>query len=191
MASVICNLKQGTAEWLKFRNHYFSSSEAAAMMGISKHMTRDDLLFKKYTGIEKEYSTYTLNIFRRGHEAEESARKIIEEQICEELFPAVYVNGDMLASVDGITIDTSIAFEHKLFNLRLHDSVSKGVLPKEYEPQCQQILLVTGAKKLIFVCSDGTEERIAQIEVIPDDVYFLKLVDGWKQFKIDLENYGK
>ena len=191
MAGVICNLKQGTDEWLEFRNNHFSSSEAAAMLGISKHMTRDELLFKKYTGIEKEYNSYTLNLFQRGHDAEESARRIIEKQVCEELFPAVYAMDNLMGSVDGITLDESIAFEHKLFNLRLHDSVSKGILPKEYEPQCQQILMVTGAKKLIFVCSDGTEEKIAQMEVMPDESYFLKLIDGWKQFNIDLESYEK
>jgi predicted phage-related endonuclease len=97
---------------------------------------------------------------------------------------------DLMASVDGITINGSIAFEHKLFNLRLHDSVSKGILPKEYEPQCQQIMMVTGASKLIFVCSDGTEEKIAQMELMPDNSYFKKLLDGWMDFKIDLENYG-
>lgn len=188
---MICNLKQGTEEWLEFRNKHFSASEAAAMLGISKHTTRDELLFKKYTGIEKEYNSYTLNLFQRGHEAEESARRIIEEQIGEELFPAVYAMNDLMGSVDGITLDESIAFEHKLFNLRLHDSVSKGILPKEYEPQCQQILMVTGAKKLIFVCSDGTEEKMAQMEVMPDESYFLKLIDGWKQFNIDLESYEK
>ncbi len=191
MAGVICNLKQGTEEWLEFRNKHFSASEAAAMLGISKHTTRDELLFKKYTGIEKEYNSYTLNLFQRGHEAEESARRIIEEQIGEELFPAVYAMNDLMASVDGITFDESIVFEHKLFNLRLHDSVSKGILPKEYEPQCQQILLVTGAKKLIFVCSDGTEEKIAQMEVIPVYNSFKELQEGWKKFKFDLENYGK
>ncbi len=190
MASVICNLKQGTEEWLEFRNKHFSASEAAAMLGISKHTTRDELLFKKYTGIEKEYNSYTLNLFQRGHEAEESARRIIEEQIGEELFPAVYAMNDLMASVDGITFDESIVFEHKLFNLRLHDSVSKGILPKEYEPQCQQIMMVTGASKLIFVCSDGTEEKIAQMELMPDNSYFKKLLDGWMDFKIDLENYG-
>lgn len=190
MAGVICNLKQGTDEWLAFRNNHFSSSEASAMLGISKHMTRDELLFKKYTGIEKEYNNYTLNLFRRGHEAEESARRIIEKQINDDLFPAVYVMSDLMASVDGITINGSIAFEHKLFNLRLHDSVSKGILPKEYEPQCQQIMMVTGASKLIFVCSDGTEEKIAQMELMPDNSYFKKLLDGWMDFKIDLENYG-
>lgn len=190
MAGVICNLKQGTEEWLEFRNKHFSASEAAAMLGISKHTTRDELLFKKYTGIEKEYNSYTLNLFQRGHEAEESARRIIEEQIGEELFPAVYAMNDLMASVDGITFDESIVFEHKLFNMRLHDSISKGILPEEHMPQCQQTLLVTGAKSLIFVCSNGDRESMAQLMVYPDYYYFTKIDLGWADFKRDLDNYG-
>lgn len=190
MAGVICNLKQGTEEWLEFRNKHFSASEAAAMLGISKHTTRDELLFKKYTGIEKEYNSYTLNLFQRGHEAEESSRRIIEEQIGEELFPAVYAMNDLMASVDGITFDESIVFEHKLFNMRLHDSISKGILPEEHMPQCQQTLLVTGAKSLIFVCSNGDRESMAQLMVYPDYYYFTKIDLGWADFKRDLDNYG-
>lgn len=187
---VIINNLQGTPEWHKYKESMFGASEAAAMLGISKKMTREELLFQKFTGLKKEYSSFVMNLFEKGHEAEAKAREIIEEQIGEELYPAVYALGMMIASLDGITASGEIAFEHKLFNLRLHDSVSKGILPKEYEPQCQQILLVTGAKKLIFVCSDGTEEKKAQMEVMPDDIYFLKLIEGWKQFNIDLKNYG-
>ena len=147
MAGVICNLKQGTDEWLAFRNNHFSSSEASAMLGISKHMTRDELLLKSTPELKKNTTATRLIFFSADTKAEESAR-IIEKQINDDLFPAVYVMSDLMASVDGITINGSIAFEHKLFNLRLHDSVSKGILPKEYEPQCQQIMMVTGAKQV-------------------------------------------
>lgn len=190
MAGMICNIKQGTEEWLELRSKCFSASDAAAMLGLSKHTKRDELLFRKYTGIEKEYSSYALNLFKNGHEAEFNARQIIEDMIDEELFAAVFKDGDLLASVDGITMDYSVAFEHKLFNLRLHDSVSKGSLPAEYMPQCQHILMLTGAKKLIFVCSDGTEEKMAIMDIYPDENYFQKIIDGWFDFKRDLDNYG-
>ena len=114
MAGMICNIKQGTEEWLELRSKCFSASDAAAMLGLSKHTKRDELLFRKYTGIEKEYSSYALNLFKNGHEAEFNARKIIEDMIDEELFPAVFKYDYLLASVDGITMDYSIAFEHKL-----------------------------------------------------------------------------
>ena len=74
--------------------------------------------------------------------------------------------------------------------MRLHDSISKGILPEEHMPQCQQTLLVTGAKSLIFVCSNGDRESMAQLMVYPDYYYFTKIDLGWADFKRDLDNYG-
>jgi len=189
MGTIINNL-QGTPEWHKYKESMFGASEAAAMLGISKKMTREELLFQKFTGLKKEYSSFVMNLFEKGHEAEAKAREIIEEQIGEELYPAVYALGMMIASVDGITASGETAFEHKLFNMRLHDSISKGMLPKEHMPQCQQTLLVTGAKSLMFVCSNGDKGSMAQLMVYPDHDYFTKIDQGWADFKRDLDNYG-
>ena len=187
---VIINNLQGTPEWHRYKESMFGASEAAAMLGISKKMTREELLFQKFTGLKKEYSSFVMNLFEKGHESEAKARAIIEDQIGEELYPAVYALGMMIASVDGITASEEIVFEHKLFNMRLHDSISKGILPEEHMPQCQQTLLVTGAKSLIFVCSNGDRESMAKLMVYPDYYYFTKIDLGWKCFKRDLDNYG-
>ncbi len=187
---VIINNLQGTPEWHKYKESMFGASEAAAMLGISKKMTREELLFQKFTGLKKEYSSFVMDLFKKGHEAEAKAREIIEEQIGEELYPAVYASRMMIASVDGITASEEIVFEHKLFNMRLHDSISKGMLPKEHMPQCQQTMLVTGAKSLIFVCSNGDKESMAQLMVYPDYDYFVRINQGWTYFKRDLDNYG-
>lgn len=183
---VIINNLQGTPEWHKYKESMFGASEAAAMLGISKKMTRDELLFQKFTGLKKEYSSFVMNLFEKGHAAEAKARAIIEEQIGEDLYPAVYTLEPMIASVDGITANGEMAFEHKLFNIRLHDSLSKGVLPPEHMPQCQQTLLVTDAKSLMFVCSNGDKESMASIMVYPDHDYFAKINQGWAVFKLDL-----
>jgi putative phage-type endonuclease len=188
---VIINNLQGTPEWHKYKESMFGASEAAAMLGISKKMTREELLFQKFTGLKKEYSSFVMNLFEKGHESEAKARAIIEDQIGEELYPAVYALGMMIASVDGITANGEIAFEHKLFNMRLHDSISKGILPPEHMPQCQQTMLVTGAKSLMFVCSSGNKESMAQLMVYPDYDYFTKIDQGWADFKRDLDNYGR
>lgn len=187
----LTSLIQGTDEWIEYKRHKFGASEASAMLNISSKMTRNELLFKKFTGLEKEYSDYVKGLFLKGHEAEESARAIIELQLGEELFPAVYESGPLIASVDGITADGKTAFEHKLFNIRLHDSLSKGILPDEYKPQAQQILLVTEADELLFVCSNGGKDSMASVIVQPDKGYFKKIEQGWTDFKRDLDNCSK
>lgn len=190
MGVIIKNLLQGTPEWHKYKESMFGASEAAAMLGISKEITREELLFQKFAGLKKEYSSFVMNLFKKGHEAEAKAKEIIEEQIGEDLYPAVYASGMMMASVDGITANGEIVFEHKLFNMRLHDSISKGILPPEHMPQCQQTMLVTGAKSLIFVCSNGDRESMAQLMVYPEYDYFVRINQGWADFKRDLDNYG-
>ena len=185
------NLVQGSEDWHKFRMTHFGASEASTMLGISPYLTRNELLRYKAIGKSKEYSDYVQkNILDYGHEVEAMARAILEESIGEELFPATCSENEFSASCDGITIDYSTAFEHKQFNESLFSLVESGIVPDHYYAQCQQIMLVTGAEKVIFVCSDGTKNNWAQVEVHEDIRFFEKLIAGWAQFSKDLENYS-
>ena len=44
------NVKQGSKEWHEFRARHFAASDAPAMMGVSPHKTRSELLREKATG---------------------------------------------------------------------------------------------------------------------------------------------
>lgn len=187
----IHNLKQGEKDWHEFRANHFGASEAAAMLGLSKYLSRNDLLLFKKTGKSKEYSDYVQkNILDYGHGVEAKAREILESDLDDELYPVTCSDGNLSASCDGLTIDGHIAFEHKQYNASLADFiVTNNNLPDSHMPQCQQILLVTGAQKVIFVCSDGTENNLVKIEVYPDKSWFDRIESGWAQFKKDLEMY--
>jgi hypothetical protein len=50
-------------------------------------------------------------------------------------------------------------------------------------------MMVTGAKKVIFVCSDGTMENLVYLWVYPDATWQQRIRDGWKQFAIDAAEY--
>lgn len=185
------SIQQGTESWHQFRSSHFGASEASAMLGISKQLSRNDLLLYKKTGKSKEYSDWVQkNILDYGHEVELKAREILEQEIQEDLFPVTCSdeNSEMSASCDGLTFDGMTAFEHKQFSKDLYENVQNGN-PGFHMAQCQQILLVTGAEKLIFVCSDGTKEKWAQISIHPDESWFKRIRDGWSQFKSDLEIY--
>lgn len=185
------NLVQGTQEWMDFRATHYGASEAASMLGLSKQLTRNDLLVYKKTGKSKEYSDWVQkNILDYGHEVEAKARELLELEINDELFPVTIEHELMSASCDGLTMDGLIAFEHKQYNKELVDFIDNNeTLPDSHMPQCQQILMVTGAKKLIFVCSDGTENNRSIIEIFPDQVWFARIKSGWNQFKNDLANF--
>jgi hypothetical protein len=157
---VIHELVQGSDEWAQFRLTKFGASEAAAMLGISTKVKRTELLHMKHTGTAKEFSDWVQkNILDYGHEVEALARPIIEELIGEDLYPVTCSDGDLSASCDGLTMSDEIAFEHKQWATALAASVKAGVLPDEYQPQCQQVMMVTGAQKVIFGIGRHTGEH--------------------------------
>lgn len=183
-------LQQGSEAWAQFRLQHNGASEAAAMLGLSPYMTRPELLKMKKLGLAREFSDFVQKrVLDKGHEIEALARPHIEALIGAELYPATYSLGRESASCDGITLDDVIAAEHKQFSDELFAQVQAGVVPEHHLPQCQQILMVTGAEKLAFVCSDGTPQRMAIAWVYPDPAWFQRLRDGWRQFDRDLEAF--
>ena len=57
------NVKQGSKEWHEFRARHFAASDAPAMMGVSPHKTRSELLREKATGEVRAVSEYQQLIF--------------------------------------------------------------------------------------------------------------------------------
>lgn len=186
----IHNVAQGSEAWHALRANYFTASEAPAMMGASKQMKRTELLHAKKTGLDRDVSWWVQkNLFDKGHEAEALARPILEARIGEDLFPVVGTEGDLLASLDGCTILGDVLFEHKMWNEQLAADVRAGNLDPHYYWQLEQQLLVSGAEKVIFVCSDGTEEKFVSMEYAPVPGRAATLVAGWKQFQADLLDF--
>jgi len=180
------NVQQGTPEWHALRSSYFTASEAPAMMGASKYQTRNDLLAMKKTGIVEEVTPQQQAIFDRGHATEELARPLVEEMLGEELYPIVGTSGNLLASMDGATMLGDTLFEHKLWNQKVVAQIHAGELEPHYYWQLEQQLLVSGAERVIFVCSDGTRDNFAHLEYRPVAGRREQLVAGWAQFEEDL-----
>jgi hypothetical protein len=82
-----------------------------------------------------------------------------------------------------------IAWEHKQWNVELAASVAADILPEEHKPQVYQVLMVTGAKVLIFTVSDGTDINRVSMKIYPDEAWFERIRAGWAQFNKDLEMY--
>lgn len=186
----IHDLTQGSPEWQQYRLEKFGASEAAAMLGISPLVKRTELLHMKATGTAQEFSDWVQkNILDYGHEVEALARPIVEELIGDDLYPVTCSDGRLSASCDGLTMLEDVAFEHKQWNQALAESVALGRLPDEYMPQCQQIMMVTGASKVVFVCSDGTRDNLVYVSVYPDAAWQERIRAGWAQFEKDLATY--
>jgi putative phage-type endonuclease len=185
----IHNVAQGSAEWLALRAKYRTASEAPAMMGASKYQSRTDLLMAKKTGITPDVTPSQQFIFDKGHATEALARPLAEALIGEELYPIVATEGNLLASMDGATMLGETLFEHKLWNESVVAQVKAGDLAPHYYWQLEQQLLVSGAERVIFVCSDGTRENFVHMEYRPVAGRAAQLIEGWKQFEADLANF--
>lgn len=190
---IIVNLIQGTPEWHDHRANHFNASDAPAMMGASKYKTRSQLLQEMATGVKPEVDSFTQKRFDDGHKAEDDARAITEVALGEELYPVtgtLEVEGMKLsASFDGLTMDESLAFEHKLWNQELAEAVKQKELPEAYFWQLEHQLLVSSANEVLFVCSDGTEKNRVAMKYTSCADRRAELIAGWKQFAIDLKNY--
>lgn len=195
----ILELIQGSDLWLLTRASYFTASEAPAMLGLSKYQTRNALIQAKSAGITPEIDAGTQRRFDAGHMAEAQARPLAEAIIEQDLYPVtatLEVEGlPLLASFDGISMDEEIIFEHKLFNKALacaiedHKSGIIDRLEPHYTAQINQQLLVSGAKKCLFMTSDGTVENMSWCWYKPNPAEIQIILGGWKQFEKDLENY--
>jgi predicted phage-related endonuclease len=185
------DLEQGTQEWIQFRRVHKGASEIAAVLGLSRTTKRTELLRIKSTGMEKEFSDYVQkHVLDKGHEIEALARPIVEEVfVGDDLYPTVWSLGDKSASCDGLTMCETMAWENKQYNDEYYELVDNGQVPEEHMPQCQQVLMVTGAEKLLFTVSDGTVERTAGVWIYPDQEWFERINSAWAQFDKDLAGY--
>lgn len=189
----ILNLVQGTPEWIAARATYFTASEAPAMLGLSKYKSRDQLLREKATGTTEEVDSAKQRLFDAGHAAEDAARPIVEQMIGEDLFPATgsrEVEGlPLLASFDGINMAEDTCWENKLFRAELASAIEAGEIDDLYWPQLEQQLLVSGAERVYFTASDGTEEKTIGLWYVSVPARRQRIIAGWKQFAEDLANY--
>lgn len=189
----IHNVTQGSPEWLTLRRDYFTASEAAAMMGASPYMTRAQLLDQKATGVVPDISGKE-HLFAKGHEAEAAYRPIAEKFLADDLYPvtgSIELDGlKLLASFDGLTMDRTIGFEHKLYNQELANQLNVFGEPHDHHIwQLEHQLLVSGASDILFVTSNGTEEGAAQVTYVSHPNRRAQIIAGWKLFAEDLAKH--
>ncbi len=141
----------------------------------------------------QEVSEFQQKKFDAGHQAEAEARPLVEQIIGAELYPATGVTTldglPLLASFDGLTMVEDLVFEHKLWNDKLVAQIEGEGIKPAYYWQLEQQLLVSGAERVLFVCSDGTSANLRYIYYESQDDRREALIAGWKQFQEDLQTF--
>lgn len=180
------DLVQGTPEWIAYRMGKFNASEAAIMLGIIPGIDR--LVAEKVTGVTQEPSPELQRVFALGHKSERLARPVAEELLGEELYPEVYEMGNLSCSLDGITLDGKVIWEHKLLNEEIKQALMVGIVLPKYMPQIQQCLFITSAEYCLFMAStDGTDAM--STKVYPDEAWFERILKGWDRFEGLMQDY--
>jgi len=183
---------QGSPLWHAARANRFCASEAPAMMGASPYLTRSELLQRKATGITPDVDAATQSRFNAGHLAEELYRPLAERVVGDDLYPVVGTldvdDLPLLASFDGITMNGTTVWEHKLYSATAVAEIDEGLTPKYYW-QLEHQLLVSGAERALFVMSDGTDDKRLMLWYASNAQRRAQLVAGWKQFAADLDAY--
>lgn len=188
------SLAQGSPEWLAHRAKHFNASDAPAVLGVSPHKTRRQLLAELQTGITPEVDAATQRRFNNGHRLEALARPLAEKLIGEPLYPVTGTNGRYSASFDGLTLGGETGFEHKALNAELREVFAADAeLPLHYRVQMEHQFLVSGADRILFMASDWDasgnpiEEHHRWVE--PDPALRERLIAGWERFAADLAEF--
>lgn len=186
-------LQQGGQEWHEHRAKFFNASDAPAMLGCSPYKSRAELLHERHTGLSPEVDQHLQARFDNGHRFEALARKLAEEIIGDELYPVVGTKDCYSASFDGLTMDGTICYEHKTLNATLSAIQSADELPEHYQVQMEQQLMVSGAKKCLFVASKWTDsDELIDSKYfwyLPDAELRQSIISGWEQFAADMATY--
>jgi len=192
------NLVQGTEEWLAFRAENCPASEYPAVCNKSKFTSRTDLMMQRKYNIQPVFSDFMKEKMREGHRAEAAFLKVLENITGDSFYPVTgRLEGTKLtASFDGLNMDNSVGYEHKLYNKTLLAAIHAALanrdqeaIPETYRLQLDQQLLVSRADFIYFCCSDGTEENSVIFKYYPDPDRLAAIAPAWEQYLKDEAAY--
>jgi putative phage-type endonuclease len=176
----ILRLIQGSEEWHKHRILYRNASETAAATGLSPWLTAYQLWEIK-TGRRVQEVSYPM---QRGLELEPMARQAYEDATGAIMEPAVVVDGDYSASLDGVTFGGERILEVKCpmqgKNSETWRFAESGLVERHYQLQVQHQLMVSGARSAHFWVFDGKEGILVDVKPNPDD--FQAIRSAWDEF---------
>ena len=195
---MVVNLEQGSKEWLEYRRTKFNASETPIL--FNKGFMSIEKLAKVKLGLEpsyleilqeKKYKTdrehKILNAVKKGQITEKTIRDTINAQYGTKFEPIVLTDDDderFSASLDGL--DGDVVLEIKTsFNTWEHLMKRNGEIPATYIYQCYHQLMVSKAKKLLFVAgfiNNDFELKLASglIEANKDKFNLIRL--KWENF---------
>lgn len=163
-------------EWLDARKAYHTASEAAIVLGISP-WTKPEKFKQIRAGLVKQFYNTAM---KRGHDTEAQIRNWASKELGKTFKEEVWVNGEYLASLDGI--DGDVLVEIKCSDHTYND-IENGVIPKYYWYQVQQQLHCSPATAAYLVAYSPKKDAYNISEVIFQDTTAMEdVAEAWVAF---------
>lgn len=170
------DLAPNTPEWLEARTQYRTASEAAIVLGISPFTTPDDFKLIK-AGIKKQFYSSAM---KQGHDLEAQVREHANAHFSLDFKEEVWVNGDYLASLDGI--DGKCLVEIKVSDYSYRELV-EGEIPEHYYTQVQQQLHCSPANVgYLYVYSPKQDAYAVSKPIYEEPEYMTRVSIAWDLF---------
>ncbi len=155
--------EQGSQEWLNIRKTHVTSTDIAAICGISPWKTAYSLWREKMGLSEKEIENPAM---KRGTQLEPIAREWIETNQGFTCKPAVVFSKEhpfMMASLDGISECGTFVVEIKCGE-KSYDLASRGTIPDYYLYQMMSQMLCANVQYGFYVSFNGETGIIIKVE---------------------------
>lgn len=171
----VVNLNQRSPEWLAWRSHGITASDAAVVLGLSPHKTVWRLWAEKTGYALAEDLSRNPNVIR-GVQFEDEARRAYEDKHDELLLPVCAESASnplIRASLDGLD-SQGRPVELKCPALSTWDEVKvkghEAEAYKLYYPQVQHQLMVTGAPDGVLVFYNTETKQMMEFSIKADPV---------------------
>lgn len=165
---------QGSKDWLANRKKHIGASDAPIIMGVSPFSTPYKLWEDKLSISPPVKQNFAME---RGNRLEPEARAAFEKEMDIEVFPQVIYHNEhkfMMASMDGLSLDGTVAVEIKCPGNEDHMLAMRGEIPPKYIPQLQHQLACSKLDMLWYYSFDG--EKGISIAVQRDDDYIEEMI---------------
>lgn len=175
MKYTIVALRQGTSEWLDWRNQGVGASDAPAIMGENPWKSAERLLREKL----EDRRCPPNAAMARGTALEPVARRQFERLTGVNVAPACLLSTRsswLRASVDGLARDGGTVVEIKCGESVYRHSSTTRTVPGYYYGQLQHILAVTGLPEIDYFCFLPERPEV-HLRIPRDDDYIERLLE--------------
>lgn len=184
------DLQQGSELWHKLRaDHPMTASRTPIVLGLSPFSNIEKLAQEIKFGIKPFYS----KAMQDGNDLEDLVREKANEALNDYFMPTVAVNGELLASLDGINFTEDTIIEIKVSEKTFND-IKSGNIPDHYLWQIKHQMQVfeTVKKAYLIAYNKNTDEIAISDPILKDERFgddFFKILGAWKDFNHFLEDY--